>query len=195
MCVNVEAAESKALGAKGGAGAVQGSLTVEAHRKWSASAWCRSAARTRASTTQARRTACSAASTRRMACGAPTLAPAGGSSCMQKCSTLLCRRWIGACACDNVAGCLACRNVVHKPCTQPGCETLAVFNHPTASTGLYCGQHKPPGFINVKVCCLQRPLGTFQGLHAAKVNRSHAHTSLSQMISRHWHRLSGVIVC
>lgn len=43
------------------------------------------------------------------------------------------------------------RNVVHKPCTEQGCTTLAVFNEPGAGHGLYCGQHKPPGFINVKV--------------------------------------------
>ena len=37
------------------------------------------------------------------------------------------------------------RNVVHKPCTEQGCTTLAVFNEPGAGHGLYCGQHKPPG--------------------------------------------------
>ena len=40
---------------------------------------------------------------------------------------------------------------MHKPCTEQGCTTLAVFNEPGAGHGLYCGQHKPPGFINVKV--------------------------------------------
>lgn len=43
------------------------------------------------------------------------------------------------------------RNVVHKPCAEPGCVTLAVFNQPGAGHGLYCGQHKPMGYVNVKV--------------------------------------------
>ncbi len=43
------------------------------------------------------------------------------------------------------------RNVVHKPCAEPGCVTLAVFNQPGAGHGLYCGQHKPIGYVNVKV--------------------------------------------
>ena len=46
---------------------------------------------------------------------------------------------------------IMCRNVVHKPCAEPGCVTLAVFNQPGAGHGLYCGQHKPAGYVNVKV--------------------------------------------
>ena len=49
---------------------------------------------------------------------------------------------------------LLCRNVVHKPCAEPGCVTLAVFNQPGAGHGLYCGQHKPIGYVNVKVSLL-----------------------------------------
>lgn len=40
---------------------------------------------------------------------------------------------------------------MHKPCAEPGCVTLAVFNQPGAGHGLYCGQHKPMGYVNVKV--------------------------------------------
>ena len=40
---------------------------------------------------------------------------------------------------------------MHKPCAEPGCVTLAVFNQPGAGHGLYCGQHKPIGYVNVKV--------------------------------------------
>jgi hypothetical protein len=74
--------------------------------------------------------------------------------------------------------------VVHKPCTQPGCETLAVFNHPTASTGLYCGQHKPPGFINVKV-----PLGAMSPWHTF-MGRMQT-DELDGLHAREHHRLSG----
>lgn len=41
---------------------------------------------------------------------------------------------------------------MHKPCVEPGCATLAVFNEPGTGHGLYCGQHKPAGYVNVKVC-------------------------------------------
>ena len=40
---------------------------------------------------------------------------------------------------------------MHKPCAEPGCATLAVFNQPGTGHGLFCGQHKPAGYVNVKV--------------------------------------------
>ena len=43
---------------------------------------------------------------------------------------------------------------MHKPCAEPGCVTLAVFNQPGAGHGLYCGQHKRAGYVNVKVSSL-----------------------------------------
>ena len=43
---------------------------------------------------------------------------------------------------------------MHKPWAEPGGVTLAVFNQPGAGHGLYCGQHKPIGYVNVKVSLL-----------------------------------------
>ena len=81
------------------------------------------------------------------------------------------------------------RNVVHKPCAEPGCVTLAVFNQPGAGHGLYCGQHKPAGYVNVKVVPRSTPAHIAQQMRfykAVQGRRAWAFAyELSRPICRH----------
>ena len=70
---------------------------------------------------------------------------------------------------------------MHKPCAEPGCVTLAVFNQPGAGHGLYCGQHKPTGYVNVKVILAVYAEACIRNvqLHPSEVQKT-GHRSWSQ---------------